>query len=245
MSLKVISLFSGAGGLDIGFEKAGFEIAIAIEKDPACCNTLKKNKPNLNVVNEDVSLLSGKDILDLAGLEIGEAALVIGGPPCQSFSLAGKREGLDDNRGQLVLDFVRIVQETLPFGFVMENVKGMYNWAKGKAIAEIQNQFEKPISHQGINYQYNVKYKVLNASHFGVPQQRERLFVVGNRLGKDYQFPSPVFGKSESPDLFEKEKKPVKTVWDAIGSLPPAREPSETAKRVSKTIKERIAKHGY
>lgn len=95
--LKIISLFSGAGGLDIGFDRAGFKTAVAVELDPSCCDTLKTNMPDLPIINRSITDVSAEEILKIGGLEVGEAALVIGGPPCQSFSLAGMRKGLGLN----------------------------------------------------------------------------------------------------------------------------------------------------
>jgi len=246
-SLKAISLFSGAGGMDIGFRDAGFEIAVAVEQDPSCCNTLRTNCPDLSVIEGDISEITTDEILQSAKLKPLEAALVIGGPPCQSFSLAGKRMGMDDDRGKLILDFSRIVHETLPRAFVMENVKGMLNWEKGKAIEAILNEFKEPIVYNGKEYHYEVSYKLLNASSYGVPQHRERLFIVGNRIEQKFVFPKPTHSSvvNIEPDLFAKPLAPCLSTWDAIGSLPPADEPSETAKRVSRTIKGRIEKHGY
>lgn len=244
---KVISLFSGAGGMDIGFGMAGFETVVAVEYDKSCCETLKKNNPNLNVIQGDISNITTSKILDTGGLKVTEPALVIGGPPCQSFSLAGKRMGMEDSRGKLVLEFIRIVRESLPKVFVMENVKGMVNWQKGKAIQAIMNEISEPIYFENKLYSYDVNIAVLNAANYGAAQFRERVFLVGNRLGKRFQFPEPTHCKQsgETIDLFSKQKKPYTTVWDAIGKLPPADEPSATALRVSKTIKERIIKHGY
>lgn len=244
---KVISLFSGAGGMDIGFEEAGFEIAVAVEQDPSCCNTLRLNSPNLVVIEGDVSEISTEEILKAAKLTPLSAALVIGGPPCQSFSLAGKRMGMDDDRGKLLLEFSRVVHEALPEAFVMENVKGMLNWEKGKAIEAVLNEFREPVKYDGKEYHYEVTYKVLNSSDYGVPQHRERLFIIGNRLGKTFEFPEPTHGSKANAelDLFSSSLQPYVTVWDAIGDLPPADEPSETAKRVSRSIKGRIEKHGY
>jgi len=244
---KVISLFSGAGGMDIGFKEAGFNIAVAVEQDPSCCNTLRLNSPNLTVIEGDVTKVSTEEILKKAKLKPLEAALVIGGPPCQSFSLAGKRMGMDDDRGKLLLEFSRVVHEALPDAFVMENVKGMLNWEKGKAIEAVLNEFREPVVYKGKDYQYEVSYKVLKSSSYGVPQHRERLFIVGNRLGKTFEFPESTHGSqnSSNPDLFSSPLKPFATAWDAFGDLPPADEPSETAKRVLQSIKGRIEKHGY
>ncbi|MDE6142446.1 MAG: DNA (cytosine-5-)-methyltransferase [Muribaculaceae bacterium] len=232
-NLRIISLFSGAGGLDIGFKKAGFETAVAVELDPSCCDTLRTNMPNLPIINKSITEVSADEILEAAGLKIGEAALVIGGPPCQSFSLAGMRKGLDDERGKLLFEFVRIVRETLPKGFVLENVKGLTSWDKGKAMTLLIEELGKPIEYNGSIYQYQIAPpKVLDAVNYGAPQFRERLMLVGNRLGKPYEYPKPL-------------ETPYRTVWEAIGNLPNPDEPSETARRVAGCIKDRIEKHGY
>lgn len=244
---KIISLFSGAGGMDIGFEMSGFQTAVAVEYDKSCCETLNTNKPELPVIQGDISQITTEQILKIAKLKPTEAALIIGGPPCQSFSLAGKRMGMDDPRGMLVLQFIRVVRESLPVAFVMENVKGMVNWQGGKAIDAIMNEIAEPIIYKGKEYNYKVTRSVLNAADYGVSQYRERVFIVGNRLDKNFRFPEPTHSKASnsSIDLFGNVKKGHRTVWDAIGTLPKADEPSETALRISKTIKDRIAKHGY
>jgi len=246
-SNKIISLFSGAGGMDIGFGMAGFQTAVAVEYDKSCCETLRTNNPNLKVIHGDISKVKTSEILKVGGLKVTEAAVVIGGPPCQSFSLAGKRMGMEDSRGKLVLEFIRVVRESLPKVFVMENVKGMVNWQKGKAIEAIMNEIAAPIIFENISYSYNVNIAVLNAADYGAPQLRERVFLVGNRMGKEFQFPEPSHCNElgGTIDLFNKRKETYTTVWDAIGDLPPADQPSERALRVSQTIKERIIKHGY
>ncbi|QWE27917.1 DNA cytosine methyltransferase [Polynucleobacter sp. AM-7D1] len=243
----VISLFSGAGGMDLGFEAAGFEIAVAVELDGSCCDTLRQNRPNTPLIQGDISTLKTGEILKAAKLKPLEAALVIGGPPCQSFSLAGKRLGMDEPRGRLVLDFIRVVRESLPVAFVMENVKGMQNWHHGEALRAIEEAIAEPILYKRKKYQYQIKHKVLNAAEFGAPQFRERIFLVGNRIEVDFRFPQPTHGvASKQGKLFmESNLKPYVTVANAIEGLPKADEPSETAKRVSKTIKARIVKHGY
>lgn len=153
---RVISLFSGAGGLDIGFENAGFSIAVAVEIDPSCCETLKTNRPDVPVINKNIIDVTSNEILQAAKLKPLEAALVIGGPPCQSFSLAGLRKGLDDDRGKLLFEFVRIVRETLPFGFVFENVKGLTNWDSGRALKLLIEELSKPIEYNGKSYTYTI-----------------------------------------------------------------------------------------
>jgi DNA (cytosine-5)-methyltransferase 1 len=229
---RVVSLFSGAGGLDIGFEQAGFSIAAAVEIDPACCDTLRTNRPNTPVINKSITDVTGEEILKIANLKPLETALVIGGPPCQSFSLAGLRKGLDDERGKLLFEFVRIVREILPIGFVLENVKGLTNWDSGRALDLLIEELTKPIEYKGTVYQYTVvKPQVLDAVDYGVPQHRERLILVGNRCNFTFEYPQPT-----------EEKK---NVWDAIGSLPAPEQPSETAMCVANSIKGRREKHGY
>lgn len=246
--MKVISLFSGAGGLDIGFHEAGFETAVFVERDPACCRTLRANLPDIPVIEGDINEISTEAILAAGHLKPLEAALVIGGPPCQSFSLAGSRMGLNDPRGKLVLEFIRVVREALPVGFVMENVRGLANWEHGKALQAIIEEATQPIKYDGHTYRYEVRYKILNSAAFGAPQFRERIFIVGNRIRVPFEFPQPTHGdvgtESET-DLFNGRLKPYVTVEEAIGSLPPATPPSKVALRVAGTIKERIEKHGY
>ncbi len=234
--------------MDIGFHQAGFETAVAVEMDPACCRTLRKNMPQTPILEGDLRSLKTSDILRSAGLKPLEAAVVIGGPPCQSFSLAGKRMGLNDPRGRLVSEFIRVVRESLPAAFVMENVKGMTNWARGAALQAIIKEANEPVVFKGRTYRYSVAVKVLNAVDYGAPQFRERVFIVGNRLGVDFTFPRATHHTSHGAsngELFKQETKPWATVADAIANLPPATPPSETAIRVSQTIRDRIKKHGY
>lgn len=204
--------------------------------------------PHTPVLEGDIASFTTKQILQAANLKPLEAGLVVGGPPCQSFSLAGKRMGMNDPRGKLVIEFLRVVREALPVGFVMENVRGMINWAGGKAMDAILEEAVLPIKYKGNVYKYEVKYKVLNAANFGVPQMRERVFIIGNRLGIDFRFPEETHQNqvaSEQELLFTKKKKPWVSVEEAIGQLPPANAPSELATRISQTIKERIKNHGY
>lgn len=145
------------------------------------------------------------------------------------------------------LEYVRVVRDTLPKVFVLENVKVMANWAGGKAIDAIINEFKEPISYNNSEYQYELTYKVLRASDFGVPQHRERLIMVGNRIKSKFNFPEPTHHAVDelSQDLFKKNLKPHTTVREAILDLPPASAPPEMAQRISETIKKRIDKHGY
>ncbi|MGK7875081.1 MAG: DNA cytosine methyltransferase [Xenococcaceae cyanobacterium] len=242
-SRKVISLFTGAGGLDIGFKNAGFEISVCVESDPSCCDTLATNMKDVPIICKDIRQVTTQEILEAAQLKPLEAALVIGGPPCQPFSLAGNRQGIYDTRGTLFYEFVRIVRESLPIAFVMENVSGLLNWNKGEAVNAILKEFRQEIEYTGITYQYNIEPpQVLNAADFGVPQIRNRIFFVGNRLNKKFRFPQPTHYDSFKLPLLEPH---YQTVGEALANLPPADEPSETAKRVAKTIKARNQKLGY
>ena len=233
--LKVISLFTGAGGLDVGFEKAGFSISVAVEADSACCDTLRANKPDLPIINKKIEDVSSSDILSIGGINPLEAALVIGGPPCQSFSLAGLRKGLEDDRGKLLFEFVRVVRDALPKGFVFENVKGLANWDNGRALELLIKELSRPIEYKGQVYCYTVtKPQVMNAADFGVPQHRERIIIVGNRESKDFNYPKAKYDIGS-----------YMTVWDAIGHLPESEKPSAAALRVASSIKGRRERHGY
>jgi DNA (cytosine-5)-methyltransferase 1 len=153
--------------------------------------------------------------------------------------------GLNDPRGRLLAEFFRVVREVLPFAFVMENVKGMLNWSEGKAGEAILNKASEPISYKGKLYKYSCQYRVLNAVDFGAAQFRERVFFIGLRNGAAFKFPEPeYFEVNNQQELFQSQKK-WRTVRHAIGDLPEADEPSETAKNISKTIRGRIKKHGY
>lgn len=240
---SVISLFTGAGGLDIGFEKAGFEIEVAVESDPSCCQTLKVNSPKLKIIQDLIENVSSQRILKETGLKPLEIALVIGGPPCQPFSLAGKRAGLNDAKGHLFKEFARVVRDTLPVGFVLENVKGLVNWDNGRAKTALIEEFTQPVNYKGKTYHYKVKLEILNTTDFGVPQNRERMFLVGNRIGVDFKFPNRTHGNELT--LLEPNLKPFVTVWEAISNLPEPDRPSETALRVAETIIQRRIVYGY
>lgn len=232
---NAISIFSGAGGMDIGMSKAGFDVKLCVEIDPACCDTLRANLKNTKVLNEDISKVSGAQLLETAQIEFGHLDMLFGGPPCQSFSLAGNRKGLEDERGKLVFDFVRLVKQMAPKVFVMENVSAMASWQKGEVLKAIEREFESEFTYGAMNMKYKVTHGVLNSVDFGAPQKRKRIFVIGNRLGKPFEFPEATYGS----------EKPYVTVKEALKELPEADPPSKTALRVSQTIPGRRASHGY
>lgn len=184
---KVIELFAGAGGLALGLEKAGFSSLGLVELDKDASNTLKVNRPNWNVINDDIANVSKLDLEKLFNIKKGELDLLSGGSPCQSFSYAGKRLGLEDTRGTLFYHYAEFLHKLQPKMFLFENVKGLRTHDKGRTYATILDIFEK----EG----YIIQKDVLNAWDFGVAQKRERLITVGIRndlVGKiHFSFPKP------------------------------------------------------
>lgn len=171
-----IDLFAGAGGLSLGFEQAGFDIAASVEIDPVHCATHEYNFPNCATICASVTDISGTEIRLRAGLGDRDIDVVFGGAPCQGFSMIGKR-ALDDSRNQLVFHYVRIVAELQPKYCVFENVKGL---TLGKH-AEFLKELIAALGEAG--YDVTLPYKVLNAADYGVPQDRKRLFLLGTRRG--------------------------------------------------------------
>tara|TARA_B110000003_G_scaffold248427_1_gene260111 strand:- start:421 stop:1518 length:1098 start_codon:yes stop_codon:yes gene_type:complete len=204
--LTVIDLFAGCGGLSEGFVKAGFKSISAVEIDSHIAKTLKKNHPHTKVFSENICNVDSKKLLD--GYE--DIDIIVGGPPCQGFSMAGKRirnSGifLDDPRNQLFREFYRIVSDVKPKIFLMENVPGILNIHNGEIREIILDLYRK--------LGYETSYDVLLASEYGVPQMRRRAFFIGNRLGIDptLLFPSKTHGDN---------LKNVVTIEDAIFDLP-------------------------
>lgn len=174
--MKVISLFSGCGGLDLGFEKAGFEIPVANEFDPTIYETFKINHPNTKLIEGDIRNISEEDFpSDVDG--------IIGGPPCQSWSEAGALRGIEDQRGQLFFDYIRVLRKTQPKFFLAENVSGMLANRHSNAVKKIISLFEES--------NYNVTMTMVNAKDYGVAQERKRVFYIGFRkdLKVDFKFP--------------------------------------------------------
>ena len=180
-----IDLFSGAGGLSLGFEQAGFDVVAAVEIDPIHAATHKYNFPNSVVIPNSISALSANEICERSGTESREVDIVIGGPPCQGFSLIGQRV-LDDPRNSLVREFLRIVKELSPRYFLFENVKGLTVGSHRQILDELVEEFE------AYGYMTQTPWQVLNAVNYGVPQDRQRLFLLGSRLGTPQpDYPQP------------------------------------------------------
>jgi DNA (cytosine-5)-methyltransferase 1 len=198
---KVISLFSGGGGLDLGFITEGFKIVWAIDSNINAVNTYKANIGD-HIICEDINKI------DLNILP--KADIVIGGPPCQSFSLAGKRQS-DDARGQLVWRYIDILKKVKPKVFLFENVIGLCS-AKTSNGEKILDLLKVTMQHIG----YKIAYQVINAADYGIPQQRKRIIIVGMKNKKKFIFPEPTH--SQNSNVLRK----YITVKEAIGDLPPA-----------------------
>lgn len=197
-----IDLFAGAGGLSLGFEQAGFDIAAAVEIDPIHCATHEYNFPRCTTICASVTNIAGDEIRRLAGLGDRDIDVVFGGAPCQGFSMIGKR-ALDDPRNQLVFHYVRIVAELKPKYCVFENVKGL---TLGKH-SDFLKELIEALGDAG--YDVALPYKVLNAADYGVPQDRKRLFLVGTRRGL-------------APAVYPEPLAKRVTVAEAIADLPDA-----------------------
>ena len=184
---STIELFAGAGGLALGIEKAGFETLGLIEFDQDAVNTLKKTRPNWNVINDDIANISCLDLEQYLNLKRGELDFLSGGAPCQAFSYAGKRLGLEDARGTLFYHYALFLQKLQPKMFLFENVRGLLTHDNGKTYSTMLNIFSKA--------GYSIDKKVLNAWDYGVPQKRERLITIGIRNDLvhkiSYSFPKP------------------------------------------------------
>ena len=180
-----IELFAGAGGLALGVEKAGFNTLGLIEFDKDAADTLKKNRPNWNVINDDIANISCLDLEKYFSIKKGELDLLSGGAPCQAFSYAGKRLGLEDARGTLFYHYALFLEKLQPKMFLFENVRGLLTHDHGKTYATMLDIFTRA--------GYTIDKQVLNAWNYDVPQKRERLITIGIRndlVGKtEYSFP--------------------------------------------------------
>lgn len=221
---KVVSLFSGCGGLDLGIEggfkylnnyykKNPFKVVWANDINEKATKTQKLNFKDINVVCQDITKILDNDdgeqlsIFDNDFKLPSEADVVIGGFPCQDFSLAGKRQGFNVQRGKLYQSMAKVIELLKPKAFLAENVKGLISWQNGLAIETIIEDFSK--------LGYTVKYKLFNTADYGVPQTRERVIIVGvrNDLNVDIEWPKPTHSMSDTSLI------PWLTIKDAIGDL--------------------------
>ena len=191
---KAVDVFSGAGGMSIGAEWAGLEVVLAIEKDKHAAGSFRLNHPNITVLEDDI-----RNINPLKYVKGGGLFILFGGPPCQGFSTSNtKTRTISNENNSLYEEFIRFVLTLRPQWFVFENVEGFQKFNKGLIAELLCKKFEKA--------GYKMTSSILEASNYGVPQHRNRYFMVGNRLGIDFKFPSPIETKV--------------TVKDAIGDLP-------------------------
>ena len=204
--LTLISLFSGAGGLDLGFHNAGFKTVVANEFDPKICPTYRVNFPDVKLIEGDIRNIPSSDFPD-------DIVGIIGGPPCQSWSEAGSLKGIEDARGQLFYEYIRILRDKQPLFFVAENVSGMLAKRHSTAVSGFMKLFDEA--------GYDVNLKMLNANDYGVPEDRDRVFYIGFRKDLDiwnFQYPTPLRHK---PTLRE-------SIWDLQDTVIPAREKNKT-----------------
>jgi DNA (cytosine-5)-methyltransferase 1 len=212
----LISLYTGAGGLDLGFEAAGFETRVAVEMDTDAVATLRHNR-DWPVLDRDIHDVTSPEILSTAGLSEGDADLLIGGPPCQPFSKAGywatgETLRLDDPRAGTLGAYFRVVRDTLPRTFVLENVPGLAYNGKSEGLRLIHKRIAAINKERSTSYAISIA--TLNAADYGVPQMRERVFIVGSREGKEFDFPLPTH--TEAAGL---QTASYLTAWDALGDL--------------------------
>ncbi len=201
-----IELFAGAGGLGTGFEKAGFNIISANDIWEPAKKTYVANHKNVNYIVKDIALLKSEELLANTSYTKQDIDVIIGGPPCQGFSTLGKRF-IDDPRNKLFKEYVRIVNDIRPKFFVMENVAGILSMENGNVLKNILKSFTE--------IGYIVKYKLLNAAEYGVPQLRKWVIFIGTKLNGNIEYPE----KTHSLDTNFKYKKAL-TIWDAISDLP-------------------------
>ncbi|NEX23255.1 DNA cytosine methyltransferase [Thiorhodococcus mannitoliphagus] len=218
-----ISLYTGVGGLDFGFEAAGFETRIAVELDAVCCAALAENRPNWPVLRGDIHAFTSEQILDAADLEVREADVLIGGPPCQPFSKAGfwvsgETKRLSDPRSSTLEQYLRVLHDSRPRAFLLENVPGLAFSAKREGLRLLLDGINEINRSAGTSYSPSVAK--LNAAHYGVPQMRERVFLVGARDGTPFRFPAPSHAEGDEVDLLSQGLEPLRTAWDALGDLP-------------------------
>ena len=207
--MNVISLFSGCGGLDLGFEKAGFSIPVANEFDKTIYETFKINHPNTHLVEGDVRKITSAQMAEFIDTEIDG---IIGGPPCQSWSEAGSLKGIEDERGQLFFDYIRILKDFKPKFFLAENVSGMLANRHNEAVQNIIKMFK------AAGYQTTIT--LVNAKDYGVAEERKRVFYIGFRDDLDIEFNFP---KGSTSD--DSKKLTLKDIiWDLQDTAVPTGE---------------------
>lgn len=213
MSVTAVELFSGAGGILLALKTEGVQVLLDNEINSQFCQTLRANFPDMHLFEGDIKTLTAQRLMDYIGNS--QVDLVAGGPPCQGFSIFGKRRFVntrgynpeDDSRNKLVYEYIRIVSELKPLFFIMENVKGFMTLDRGLFVEEVKNKFNE------LGY-HDIWCQIVCATDYGVPQERQRMFMIGNRIGVHFEPPPPTHYPLESG------KNPTYlTVGDAIMDL--------------------------
>ena len=219
----VISLFTGAGGLDYGFEAAGFRTALALDLDRDSCETVRKNR-NWPVIERDLLEVPVSEILETAGVDRGEIDVVIGGPPCQPFSKSGywargESRRLADPRAATLDGFLEVIEGTLPHVFLLENVHGIAYSSKSEGLELLLRQITAINRRTGSNYR--PACAVLNAAWYGVPQVRERFFMIAARDGAQFRFPDATH-RAAASEANMVDLPTYRTAWDALADVTPS-----------------------
>lgn len=225
--LNVLSFFSGALGMDIGLEKAGLNVVLACEIDRMCRQTIAMNDRDVGLIG-DISAYSPDQILAWSGLKQDEVDVIVGGPPCQAFSTAGRRKGFEDERGNVFLDYIDVILAIRPKYAVIENVRGLLS-APLKHRPHSERSSDRPLVREELpggalhhiidtleSGGYSVSFNLYNSANFGVPQVRERLVMICHRDGGKVPYLMPSYSSDDQYDL-----PPWRTVRDAIGDLGP------------------------
>ena len=202
--LTTVDLFAGAGGLSLGFHDAGFHPCLGTDFDSAAARTFQANLHDVPFIEAPIESLSAQDILDTTGLRYGELGVLLGGPPCQAFSVYNHQRGFHDERSGLFREYLRLVEGLMPRTLVIENVVGMTSLGNGRAVEEIHRELNE--------LGFCVEHRILEAERFGIPQERRRIFFLASRVGPVAWPDSKYCGKLKKPEV---------TVGDAIFDLPP------------------------
>jgi DNA (cytosine-5)-methyltransferase 1 len=244
---KVLSFFSGGMGLDLGLHATDhFETVACVEKVHTFCETIRLNQKNGNlpenmkIIEADISQITPDAVLDIVGLRDEDIDVIVGGPPCQSFSTAGKRGTIQDPRGTLIWDFLRFVKRIKPKFFVMENVRGLLSAAlRHRPIADRPEKGGKPLSEDEMpgsvvklfakdlsrfdSAGYHLDIYEVNSVNYGAPQIRERVIFIGNRYNMEIEFPNPTHGQIQSNGLYGRQlelfEKPALQPWRTLGDV--------------------------
>ena len=232
----ILSLYTGAGGLDYGFEAAGFKSTVAVEWDHDSCKTLRSNR-KWPVIERDIFEVSSEEILEIGGFGKGEVDVLIGGPPCQPFSKSGYWANgdagrLSDSRSNTLAAYIRVIEDTLPRVFFLENVEGISYSQKAEGLQLLLKRIAEINKNTGSKY---IPYfKVLRAADYGVPQQRIRFIMIASREGIQFEFPGPTHAPRDNERIESSNGNllPYRVAWDALADVGP--EPGEDVRVLGK-----------